>query len=214
MSDIPIDGRATPNHGCDHPRRQRSDKHPLGTCPRVGDQATQPEGFEMNIENLDRAIWFAEEIARPTVDEFRTNPGNQRLGMLAAICAGHLTDYVAGAIEVPLQQLTTQCEALLLVRDVADATKHAVLNRRVGDRVISPLSVDAVLVRRTRSGGGSFPSGILNAGAFEGTESLVTETISVGQPGGSEADLLPATVEAMNFLLRQIDSAIDAVGIE
>ena len=56
MSDIPIDGRATPNHGCGHPRRQRSDKHPLGTCPRVGDQATQPEGFEMNIENLDRAI--------------------------------------------------------------------------------------------------------------------------------------------------------------
>jgi hypothetical protein len=169
----------------------------------------------MNNESIDRAVWFFDKIANPTVEESRRNPGNQRLGMLAAICAGHGAEYIALAIGVPVRRLTAECQALLLVRDVADATKHAVLSVRLDKRVISPPNVDAVLSSRTRSGGGSFPTGILNAGPFEATETLVTdETITVGQPDGSEADLLLAIKEAMDFLHKQIETAIAALGPE
>jgi hypothetical protein len=80
------------------------------------------------------AAGFFAAVVGPTVLEFLCEPQDVRRGRLAAIVISHVADYLAMETNKPLnsvrEELTKQCPAFSLIRDVADATKHAKLSRK------------------------------------------------------------------------------------
>ena len=83
---------------------------------------------------------FLAHIVEPTVAEFEEAPYDIRRGRLAAIVLYHLTDHFALdgftsrdrklmniEIEAVRARVQAKCPEFLLVRDVADASKHAKL---------------------------------------------------------------------------------------
>ncbi len=101
--------------------------------------------------------WFLDEIVQPTLDGFFLHRGCVRRGMLAALAVSSLADHIAVALSeksgvlslhppgatLPKKarreyfdelaafrgDLADRCRDFALVRDVADATKHARLDR-------------------------------------------------------------------------------------
>ena len=110
--------------------------------------------------------WFLDEVVQPTVDDFLLHRDCIRRGMLAALAVNSLADHIAvsrserfgllrlhprgaalpkkGRNEVREElaaarcDLADRCGDFALVRDVADATKHARLDR--DDAQVSDLS--------------------------------------------------------------------------
>jgi hypothetical protein len=86
---------------------------------------------------MSRARDYFTTIVRPTADEFLSNVGDIRRGFLAAIVLYHLVDYwdlennpTKHSLEAMRQSLVKLCPDFALIRDVADASKHAQLTRR------------------------------------------------------------------------------------
>ena len=81
----------------------------------------------------EAADFFA-SIVEPTVSEFLDNLQDVRRGRIAAIVLCHMADYLALEMNKHLNtvrdELTKQCPAFSLIRDIADATKHAKLSRK------------------------------------------------------------------------------------
>lgn len=102
----------------------------LGSIGAGMDKAPQP----------DRAEWFLAEIVRPTVNEFMAAQGDLRRGLLSAIVLSHAADHVFHARptlrrtfkdeRAYREALAARSEGFALIRDVADAAKHAKLSRR------------------------------------------------------------------------------------
>jgi len=85
-------------------------------------------------DNLTRATNFFTFTVKPTVDEFLNDLGNVRRGRLACIVLYHVADYWALGVhgkDSPItslhKELILECPEFNLVRDVADASKHAQL---------------------------------------------------------------------------------------
>ncbi|MFZ3119548.1 MAG: hypothetical protein WA159_14670 [Variovorax sp.] len=90
---------------------------------------------------VSEAAEFFDFIVKPTVSEFLANPRDIRRGRLAAIVLYHMADYLAldgyvgqerkemdERLNVVRERLVTQCPDFSLIRDIADATKHAKLS--------------------------------------------------------------------------------------
>ncbi|MEW5903364.1 MAG: hypothetical protein AB1722_03345 [Pseudomonadota bacterium] len=88
----------------------------------------------------EAANFFAFTV-KPTVSEFLANPRDIRRGRLAAIVLYHMADYLAlegyagherkemdERLNAVREKLTAQCPDFSLIRDIADATKHAKLS--------------------------------------------------------------------------------------
>lgn len=88
----------------------------------------------------EAADFFAGTV-KPTVSEFLANPQDIRRGRLAAIVLNHMADYLAlhgyvghernemdRLVKEIRQRLTVRCPEFSLIRDIADATKHAKLS--------------------------------------------------------------------------------------
>ena len=88
----------------------------------------------------EAADFFASTV-KPTVNEFLANVKDIRRGRLAAIVLYHMADYLAiegyagqdrnvmnDRLENLRKELITKCPDFSLIRDVADATKHAQLS--------------------------------------------------------------------------------------
>jgi hypothetical protein len=102
--------------------------------------------------NLTGTTNFFTFTVKPTVDEFLNDLGNVRRGRLACIVLYHVADYWAlGAhdkdfpiaslhkeITTLHKELILECPEFNLVRDVADASKHAQLSKQMAiPRVLS-----------------------------------------------------------------------------
>lgn len=87
------------------------------------------------------AAEFFTWIVKPTVSEFLSNPQDIRRGRLAAIVLNHMADYLAlngyeghersemdRRVKAVREKLTARCPDFSLIRDIADATKHAKLS--------------------------------------------------------------------------------------
>ncbi|MGN8160115.1 hypothetical protein ACS8Y6_04270 [Salinisphaera sp. RV14] len=88
-----------------------------------------------------RAADFFASTVQPTVTEFLTDVGNTRRGRLAAIVLYHMADYLALAgykgedrtvmrdrLDRLNAELITECPDFSLIKDIADASKHAQLS--------------------------------------------------------------------------------------
>lgn len=88
----------------------------------------------------EAANFFAWTV-KPTVSEFLENPRDIRRGRLAAIVLNHMADYLAldgyvghersdmdSRVKAVREELTARCPDFSLIRDIADATKHAKLS--------------------------------------------------------------------------------------
>lgn len=81
---------------------------------------------------------FFRSTVKPTVDEFLTNPLDIRRGRLAAIVLYHMADYWTeerhtgkhGELQKLHKELIGKCPGFQLIRDVADASKHAKLSEQ------------------------------------------------------------------------------------
>lgn len=77
---------------------------------------------------------FFTSTVEPTVSEFLGDLKDVRRGRLAAIVLCHMADYLAAERNIPISavrdDLTKQCPEFSLIRDIADATKHARLSRK------------------------------------------------------------------------------------
>ncbi|WP_322628546.1 hypothetical protein [Halothiobacillus sp.] len=91
----------------------------------------------MASEAADFFTW----TVKPTVSEFLVNPRDIRRGRLAAIVLNHMADYLAlegyvghersemdRRVKAVREELTARCPDFSLIRDIADATKHAKLS--------------------------------------------------------------------------------------
>lgn len=91
----------------------------------------------MTSEAADFFAW----TVKPTVSEFLANPRDIRRGRLAAIVLNHMADYLAldgyvgydrnemdGRLKAVREMLIAKCPDFSLIRDIADATKHAKLS--------------------------------------------------------------------------------------
>jgi hypothetical protein len=83
---------------------------------------------------MSRATEFFSSTVRPTVDEFLSDKYNIRRGRLAAIVLYHMADYWdqehspnKGSLGKLRQSLINKCPEFGIIRDVADASKHAQL---------------------------------------------------------------------------------------
>lgn len=78
---------------------------------------------------------FFISIVKPTVNEFLTKAQDIRCRRLAAIVFNHTVDYLALDKKQPVERLREKLiidyPDFSLIRDVADATKHAKLSRKV-----------------------------------------------------------------------------------
>lgn len=87
------------------------------------------------------AASFFVSTVKPTVVEFLENPQDIRRGRLAAIVLNHTADYLAlegyegnersemdRMLKAKRDDLTARCPDFSLIRDIADATKHAKLS--------------------------------------------------------------------------------------
>src|SRR5262249_37499326 len=77
------------------------------------------------------AAQFFASVVTPTVSEFFCNPTDIRRGRLAAIVLYHMADYwfvenktAYGNLTLLHETLIKQCPDFLIIRDVADASKH------------------------------------------------------------------------------------------
>lgn len=88
----------------------------------------------------EAAEFFAWTV-KPTVAEFLVNPRDIRRGRLAAIVLNHMADYLAldgyqghersemdSRVKAVREKLIAGCPDYSLIRDIADATKHAKLS--------------------------------------------------------------------------------------
>jgi hypothetical protein len=87
---------------------------------------------------MSRARDHFTTIVRPTADEFLSNVRDIRRGFLAAGLLYHLVDYwdlennpTKHSLDTMRQSLIKICPEFALIRDVADASKHAQLTRPV-----------------------------------------------------------------------------------
>lgn len=91
----------------------------------------------MTSEAADFFAW----TVKPTVSEFLANPRDIRRGRLAAIVLYHMADYLAldgymgedrkemdTRLNIVRGKLIAKCPDFSLIRDIADATKHAKLS--------------------------------------------------------------------------------------
>jgi len=80
----------------------------------------------------DKARNFYFSIAKPTADEFLTSCTDIRRGRLAAIVLFHMADYWSNACgSTPRRtglDLAQTCPDFAIIRDVANATKHLILD--------------------------------------------------------------------------------------
>ncbi len=87
------------------------------------------------------AAEFFNWVVKPTVSEFLSSPQDIRRGRLAAIVLNHMADYLAlngyeghkrsemdRLVKAVREKLTARCPDFSLIRDIADATKHAKLS--------------------------------------------------------------------------------------
>ncbi|MPS62149.1 hypothetical protein [Acinetobacter sp.] len=72
-------------------------------------------------------------IVKPTVDEFLKDKSNLRRGRLAAIVVDHVRDYRAVQLGITpnkvLESMESECRDAVFIRDVCNASKHAILNQ-------------------------------------------------------------------------------------
>ena len=88
----------------------------------------------MPIDSKLEAKNFYLSIVVPTVDEFKNEPNNVRRGRLASIVLYHMADYwdqfsspnpTDKTLKLLCTQLISKYPSFKLIRDVADASKHA-----------------------------------------------------------------------------------------
>lgn len=88
-----------------------------------------------------QAADFFASVVKPTVTEFLDDARDSRRGRLAAIVLCHMADYLAiegylgqdrkiirERLERLQEELITKCPDFSLIKDIADATKHAQLS--------------------------------------------------------------------------------------
>lgn len=82
-------------------------------------------------ENKERATKYYIEIVKPTVDEFMNDKCSIRKGMLASITMHHIIDYLYDekSNHSIFKVSSTECDALNIIRDVCNASKHCELTR-------------------------------------------------------------------------------------
>ena len=78
---------------------------------------------------------FFHTVVQPTVTEFIDAPGDVRLARLAAITLYHMADYWReehrasySSLNDLHAELIAECESFKMIRDIADASKHAKLD--------------------------------------------------------------------------------------
>lgn len=90
---------------------------------------------------MRRVEYFFNFIASPTANEFLQNTKDIRLGYLAAISLYHMADYWANEnnkkIDLIISELSQENPDFLVIRDVANASKHNILYFNKNDRIIS-----------------------------------------------------------------------------
>jgi len=84
---------------------------------------------------MSRSTDFFQRMVEPTGRDFLETKGDQRMGCFAAIVLNQMADYWAHDGHAPSasnlrDQLRIECPPFALIADVADATKHAELDRR------------------------------------------------------------------------------------
>jgi hypothetical protein len=82
---------------------------------------------------------FLVSVVEPTVQEFLDDMGDVRRGRLAAIVLNHMIDYWAVDEKIAShrslrERLQQECPLLSVIRDVADASKHAQVSK--SDRLL------------------------------------------------------------------------------
>jgi len=120
---------------------------------------------------LTRATDFFISIVKPTANEFLSNPGDVRRGCIAAIVLYHMLDYWAlegyvgnerkimdERVEKLRIELIGKCPDFLLIRDVADASKHAQLS--VPKKMTRELSSSEQISRNPGIFGAPFGEGV------------------------------------------------------
>lgn len=133
------------------------------------------------------AIDFFVSVVKPTVDEYLGDVLNVRRGRLAAIVLYHMADHAAlekcagndrkvmdRLVEQLRAELVEACTDFALIRDIADASKHAILS--VAKKTPRQVSTSEQVSRRNRSYG----QGPYGTGPY-GTGSVVMVTFDSGQ---------------------------------
>ena len=84
---------------------------------------------------MSRATDFFTSIVKPTADEFFGDTGDIRRGRLAAIVLYHMADYwqlentaAFKTRNILCEHLIAKCQEFQIIRDVADASRHAQLD--------------------------------------------------------------------------------------
>jgi hypothetical protein len=113
---------------------------------------------------MSRAADFLVLVVKPTAEEFLRDTGDLRRGFLAAIVLYHLADYwdqennpTETSLSNLRQALIKKCPDFGVIRDIADASKHAELTRPSKDiprilsssenvKVVKDLSSDGVSI--------------------------------------------------------------------
>lgn len=130
------------------------------------------------------------------MSEFLGDLKNIRRGRLAAIVLSHMADYLAAERNVPItavrEDLTKQCPEFSLIRDIADATKHAKLSRKAS------LSSSQQITRTTSIFEASFGEGMF------GEAVVVFATLD----DGTVIELEPTIHLVMATLRGQLSGAI------
>jgi hypothetical protein len=85
---------------------------------------------------MSRATDFFTSTVKPTADEFLSDTRDIRRGRLAAIVLYHMADYwdqennpAKTSLRRLRQSLVKKCPEFVVIRDVADASKHAQLRQ-------------------------------------------------------------------------------------
>ena len=138
---------------------------------------------------------FLASTVKPTVDEFLASPHDVRRARLAAIVLYHMADYVALESNTPLKEVcsraTASCSDFPLVRDVANATKHAKLVAKKKAALSSSSQVGA-------------SPGLFQAPFGEGVFAEAVEVLFT-LDSGERRPLLPVLCSVLQMWQRKLD---------
>ena len=133
----------------------------------------------MTTSNI--TVEFFDNVVKPTVDEYLARPENVRRGRLAAIALNHVVDYWHEDTHESLTAIRATLRADTpipgypdhsssdVLRDVADASKHAKLNR-ADSRLTNADQVKKQLIGAM----GTAPMGMVPMGMLKAVDTRVT----------------------------------------
>ncbi|CCG41830.1 hypothetical protein [Magnetospirillum molischianum] len=157
---------------------------------------------------------FFRSTVKPTVEEFLSDPLNLRRGRLAAIVLYHMADYWVAkrneggdkkdnknCLEKLHKQLIAECQEFNIIRDIADASKHARLYTQ--GKIPRIISSSEQITRRPGLFHAPFGVGVFNQASW----------VMVKMDDGSSRPLLDAIEAVMKMWEEMLNSNREGVTV-